>query len=313
MGGMEQLFLVPSSWSEWKEWFRDGAPQLAGIVIGIALLVIILRTVISRVLYGALARAAGLRKDNADSVERRVDTLLATLNWFVTIVVVFIGAALALDNLGLNVSALVASVGIAGVALGLGAQTLIKDVINGTFILIEDQYRVGDIVTLANVTGTVEEINPRRTVLRDANGAVHVIPNSAIFVATNLTQGFSRVNVDLPVPYETDIEKAIAIIDEACAEVAAERSGDILAQPRVLRVDGFRDNDVTVKVTGDVRAGTQWAIAGEIRRRALGRFGEREMRLGKAWVAPSTEVPPPDPVTTGGATHQETEPADRSS
>jgi len=313
MGAMDALFLVPSSWAEWKVWFRDGMPQLAGIVIGVALLVLILRTVISRVLHGAFARAAGLRRDNAESVERRADTLLSTLNWFVTIVVVFIGVALALDNLGLNVSALVASVGIAGVALGLGAQTLIKDVINGTFILIEDQYRVGDTVTLANVTGTVEDINPRRTVLRDGNGAVHVIPNSAITVATNLTQGFSRVSIDVPVPYETNIEQAIAAIDEVCEAVARERPQDILSQPRVLRVEGFRENDVTVRVAGDVRAGTQWSIAGEIRRRALVRFGEREMRLGKAWNTPTGRGEAPDRVTDRGAAHQAGERSDRTS
>jgi small conductance mechanosensitive channel len=277
---MEHLFLVPSSWAEWKHWFTNGAPQLAGIIVGLFVINILFRKLVSRVLHRAIERAVRLRRDDTVAVERRVNTLLTTLTWLFTIFIAFIGTSLILDNLGLNVSALVASVGIAGVAIGLGSQTLIKDVINGTFILIEDQYRAGDVVKVAGVSGAVIEVNPRRTVLRDQDGNVHTIPNSAITVTTNMTQGFSSINLDLVIPYETDIRQAIKVIDQVCGEVAAAHSQEILTTPAVLRVDAFGDTGVVVKVTGNVRAGSQWALTGELRERLKVRFDDDELEFG---------------------------------
>jgi small conductance mechanosensitive channel len=297
---MEHLFLVPSSWGEWKQWSRDGAPQLAGIVIGVIAVNIVFRTVVSRALRRAIARAIGLRTDDADAVERRVNTLISTLTWLFTIFVLFVGGSLALDNLGLNVSALVASVGIVGLALGLGAQTLIKDIINGTFILIEDQYRAGDVVTVAGVSGTVVEVNPRRTVLRDANGNVHNVPNSAISVVTNQTQGTSRLYLDLTVPYEVDLGRALAVIGEVCEQVGEECAGDILSTPHVLRVDGFLDNGVVVKVAGDVRAGAQWRVTGQLRERVKLRFDEAGLDFGpRPRAAAAMPALPPAASVTG--------------
>lgn len=284
------LFLVPSSWAEWKGWFRDGAPQLVGIIVGVVVVLFLLRSVTSRILHRAITRALGIRREDAEAIERRTNTLVLTINWLLSLFIVFVGLSLALDNLGLNVSALVASVGIVGIAIGLGSQTLIRDIINGTFILIEDQYRVGDVVTIAGVSGTVIEINPRRTVLRDGSGSVHSIPNSAITVATNQTQGFSRVNIDILVPYEADLSRAIAIIDSVCAEISVTRLHDILVQPRVQRVDAFQADGVVVRVSGDVRAGAQWAIAGEIRLEVKLRFDAEQLPFGSRKLPPPTHA-----------------------
>ncbi|MBI2765572.1 MAG: mechanosensitive ion channel family protein [Chloroflexi bacterium] len=298
---MEHLFLVPSSWAEWRQWSRDGAPQLAGIIAGVIAVNIVFRTVISRALRRAIGRAIGLRMDDTAAVERRADTLISTLTWLFTIFVLFVGVSLALDNLGLNVSALVASVGIVGLALGLGAQTLIKDIINGTLILIEDQYRAGDVVTVAGVSGTVLEVNPRRTVLRDANGNVHTVPNSAITVATNQTQGMSRLYLDLTVPYEVDLARALAVIGEVCEQVGQECAGDILSTPHVLRVDGFVDNGVVVKVAGDVRAGAQWRVMGLLRERVKLRFDEAGLDFGPRPRAAAAVPAQPAPGSAPGA------------
>lgn len=269
---MQPLFLVPSSWDEWQAWSRDQLPALLGLLIGIIIVNIVFRLFVKRVLTTAIHRAGRVRGEDERAIERRTGTLLATITWLFTIFLLFVGTALVLDNLGLNVSALVASVGIAGLALGLGAQTLIKDVINGTFILLEDQYGVGDVIMVAGVSGQVIEINPRRTVLRDMNGHVHHIPNSAIQVATNMTQGFSRINLDITVPREIDSERAIELVDGVCADFHAERAADFLTQPRVLRIEALTEGGLILKVVADVRAGAQWDLTGELRRRVKAKF-----------------------------------------
>ncbi|HEY5476867.1 MAG TPA: mechanosensitive ion channel domain-containing protein, partial [Tepidiformaceae bacterium] len=189
-----------------------------------------------------------------------------------TIFLVILGSALILDNIGLNVSALVAGIGVVGIAVGLGAQTLIKDVINGTFILIEDQYSVGDVVAVAGVSGEVVAINPRRTVVRDMNGSLHSIPNGAITVATNMTQGFSRINLNLSLPGTHDITRITKLIDAVGEELAKERPEDLLSAPHVLRIDAIGETRVELKVVGDTRAGKQWELTGELRRRLLERL-----------------------------------------
>ena len=171
----------------------------------------------------------------------------------------------------LNVSALVAGVGVVGIALGLGAQTLVKDVLNGMFILIEDQYAVGDFVTIAGATGQVIEINPRRTVIRDAEGNVHSIPNSAITVAVNKTQSLNRFRIDVHVAFR-DAERASSIADEVCQEVSKELGPVVLGAPRVVAQSVIGDGDVRLQITGDAQASARWTVESELRRRLKRRF-----------------------------------------
>jgi small conductance mechanosensitive channel len=173
---------------------------------------------------------------------------------------------------GVNVATLIAGFGIVGIAVGLGAQAFVKDIINGIFILTEDQYRVGDVVTVAGVTGEVVDINPRRTVVRDETGAVHSIPNGAIAVATNQTQGFSRINLDVPVTYDTEIGRATDLIRRVYEETAKERPEDFLGPPKLVRLNALLENYALIRVNGDVRVGTQWELTGELRRRLKERF-----------------------------------------
>lgn len=271
---MVPVFLFPSTWDEWRGWMGHQLLEVLAILASVIVVNLLFRRVFTRFLYRAIVRGSQRRREDPQVAERRAGTLVATLNWLFAIFVTFIGVSLALDNLGMNVSALVASVGVAGLALGLGTQTLIKDVINGTFILLEDQYGVGDIVTVAGVSGQVIEINPRRTVLRDLDGKVHSIPNSSITVATNMTQGFSRINLDVPVPLRMTPERATRIVNEASASLAAERPREFLDQPRVLRIDDLTEDAVVLKVVGDVKAGRQWDLTGELRYRIRHRLDE---------------------------------------
>ncbi|MCA9829429.1 MAG: mechanosensitive ion channel family protein [Dehalococcoidia bacterium] len=266
-------FLLPSSTGEWQDWLGDEGPRLLAILIVVITVRIFSRPVVGRVLRGAGRQARRLRPEDEMLVERRVKTLEGTVGWAVTLTAAFIGLALALDVVGMDATALIAGFGVAGIAVGLGAQTLIKDVITGMFILLEDQYSVGDVVRVADVSGVVVDITPRRTVLRDLDGNVHSVPNSEIRVATNMTRDFSRINLDFSIAYEEDIARAIAVANEECARLAAERADDVIAGPAVLRVNALGESGVDIKVTGDVRAGKQWELTGILRWRIHDRFG----------------------------------------
>lgn len=286
----EPLFLIPSNWSEWRHWGQNDAPRLIPIAIGLLVAYAMFRFAIRRLLHAMITRAAALRREGPEAVERRAKTLISTLSWLFTIFLVFVGTVLVLDNLDVNVGALIAGVGIAGVAVGLGAQTLIRDIINGTFILVEGQYSVGDVVTVAGVSGEVIEINPRRTVLRDADGSVHTVPNSAIAVATNHTQGTSRILLDVPVGYATDIDRALQVVREAYEALLADFPNEGLSPAKVVRVHALAENRAIIRASGDVRAGRQWEMTGELRRRVAN--GLRADGIAMAGNPPQEGSPP---------------------
>ncbi|MEX2080173.1 MAG: mechanosensitive ion channel family protein [Dehalococcoidia bacterium] len=270
---MPAFLFNPAQWDDWETWFDDHGAALLLTLFFLILTWWLYRTFVVRFLQHAVERAGQLRGDqDIVSLERRARTLAATLNWVGAIFIGFVGIGLVLSQIGLNVSALIAGVGVAGIAIGLGAQTLVKDVINGLFILMEDQYRVGDVVAVAGVAGEVIELNPRRTVLRDLDGNMHIVPNSAVTVATNMTRGFSRVNLNMRVGYEQDIDRVIEVINDECRQLALERPGDILKVPEVLRIDAFQESAVELKITGDVQAGKQWELTGLLRARLKRRF-----------------------------------------
>ena len=275
----------PTSWSDWRDWLDSQkttiGEHLSRVVIILVLLVvldIVLRRVLGRVLFGAIGRAARARTEDPIAIRRRADTLISTLNWVLSIFLFFLGAGLVLGEIGLNVSALIAGVGVVGIALGLGAQTLVKDVINGMFILIEDQYSIGDTVTVAGATGEVAEINPRRTVVRDADGNVHIIPNSAITVAVNRTGSLSRFRVEIDVPFR-DNERAIELANAVGIDTRQDLGSDVLSAPHVQAQRIVDEGDVRLVIVGDARQASRWKVESEYRRRLKRRFDAERLEL----------------------------------
>jgi small conductance mechanosensitive channel len=180
-----------------------------------------------------------------------------------------------------NIGALLAGVGIAGIAIGFGAQTLVRDTLNGLFILIENQFGIGDVVTVAGVTGRVEEVNLRRTVLRDLDGVVHSVPNSEIRVASNYTRDWSGVNMNVTVAYDADLDKVTEVIDAVGRELAADKAYKSLIKeaPHVERVDAFKDSGVSLKVLGVTKPARQWEVMGELRRRLKKAFDSEHIEM----------------------------------
>ncbi|MEP6870564.1 MAG: mechanosensitive ion channel domain-containing protein [Anaerolineaceae bacterium] len=273
------LFLFDyTSWQEWRGWLDNHGVRLLVIVVLLVATAFVFRRVVSGVLSRAIARAARVRKEDSAAIRRRADALSATLNWAFGVVLGFLGLGLLLGELGLNVSALIAGVGVAGIALGLGAQTLVKDVLNGIFILIEDQYAVGDHVTVAGATGEVIEINPRRTVIRDDAGNVHIIPNSVITVAVNRTAGLDRFRVSFDVPFR-ESETAAVVAAQVAKELATEHAAWLQTSPRVASQVAVGEGEVRLTVVGDARSANRWQVEADLRRRLTGAFDAARIEM----------------------------------
>jgi small-conductance mechanosensitive channel len=208
---------------------------------------------------------------SAVELKKRMDTLDDLGARVIQAFIVVIAALMVLGKLGLDIGPAVAGVGVIGIAVGFGAQTLVRDYLNGALILVENQFSIGDVVRLAGVAGTVEDFTLRRTTVRDLDGVVHTIPNGEIKVASNLTRTWARINQDVTVAYGTDIDRAIDVVDRVGRELHDDPvwKRRILEPPRVERVEALGEYGVTLKILGSVRAPEQWAAGGEFRKRLL--------------------------------------------
>jgi small-conductance mechanosensitive channel len=233
-------------------------------------------------------RVLARQPEEADAVlpqielERRVRTLERTAVRTGGVVIVIVAVLMALSSgFQVDIGPAVAGLGIAGIAVGFGAQTLIRDWLAGIFVVLENQYNQGDVVRIAGVSGVVEDFSLRRTMLRDLDGTVHTVPNGQITVASNLTRVWARVNVDIPVAYDTDLDLATRLINEVGEQLRAdpEWAPRLLEAPSVVRVGHFGDTGVSLKVLGQVPAAEQWAVADELRKRILAAFAERGIRI----------------------------------
>lgn len=218
---------------------------------------------------------------SAVELKKRMDTLDALGSRVLQAFVVVIVGLMALGQLGLNIGPAIAGLGVVGIAVGFGAQALVRDYLTGALILVENQFGKGDVVRIAGVAGTVEDFSLRRTTLRDLDGVVHTVPNGEIKVSSNLTRVWSRVNQDVTIAYGTDIDKAIEVVDRVGREMTDDPiwKRRILEAPRVERVEALAEYGITLKILGSVRAAEQWSTAGELRKRLLAAFRDNGIEL----------------------------------
>jgi len=208
-------------------------------------------------------------------LERRLNTVGNLAVRVIGVLIVIIAVLMSLDLFGIDIGPAIAGLGVVGIAVGLGAQSLIKDWLAGIFIVLENQYSQGDVVSIAGATGVVEDFSLRRTTLRSLDGTLHSVPNGEIMVASNLTRLWARVNLDVSVAYGTDIDRATEVIRVIGEELMADEQwgSRLIEAPAVARVEALADSAVELKVLGQVHAGEQWAVTGELRRRILDAFG----------------------------------------
>jgi small conductance mechanosensitive channel len=212
---------------------------------------------------------------------KRINTIGRTLSALVFIIVAVVVVVTSLGVWGVPLGPLIASLSVVGLAIGIGAQDLVKDVIAGVFVLVEDQYAVGDVVELAGVSGTVEEIRLRTTVLRDLDGSIHHVPNGEVRVATNLTYEYSRVVVDLSVAYEESVDRALDVIGEVAKGLAVdpEWSSAVVDEPKVLGVDALDDSGVVIRVLFATDPEERWNIKREFLRRVKNGLDEAGIEI----------------------------------
>ena len=218
---------------------------------------------------------------SAIEVQKRMDTLDELMGRVLRAFIIMIAFIMVLDALTLNIGPAVAGLGVVGIAVGFGAQSLVKDYLNGALILIENQYSKGDVVSIAGVSGAVEDFSLRRTTLRDLDGIVHTVPNGEIKVASNRTRTWARINQNVTVAFGTDIDQAIEVVEELGKQMAADPvwKRRILEPPRVERVESIEERGITLKILGTVRASEQWAAGGEFRKLLLEAFAKHGIRL----------------------------------
>src|SRR5258706_3778539 len=266
-------------------------PVLEGRVLPIVLILVVAVVLarasqlfirgIVRTLMNREATEGTAQELSAVELKKRVDTIdnlgANVLRFFIVV----IAGLMILRTFDLDIGPAVAGLGIVGVAVGFGAQHLVKDYLNGSLILIENQFSVGDVIRIAGVAGTVEDFSLRRTTLRDLDGVVHTVPNGEISVASNLTRVWSRIHQDVTVAYGTDIDKATAVVDAVGRDLANDKAWKrrILEAPKVDRGSALAEYGVTLKILGTVRAPEQWAAAGELRKRLLAAFAQHRIEI----------------------------------
>lgn len=266
------------------DWLTTNGLSVLAIVVGLAVGSFFILYILRRAIRRVIERKSDLAEFEKD---QRIKTLQRVAGGTVKILVSVVGAMIILTELGLNIGPLLATAGVAGVALGFGAQYLVNDVITGFFILIENQYSVGDVICLNDTCGVVEKITLRMTRLRDLDGVVHHVPNSHIEIASNMSKKFSRINVDVGVSYDADIDEVIEVINRVGQQMAEDPDWEHIVKkaPEFLRVDEFADSAVVLKVLGEVKPAEQWDASGEFRK-----------RLKKAFDDEGIEIPYPQRV-----------------
>jgi len=264
-------------WSTVLAVVRDDLIPITLIAIAAIVAIRLARLFVHGIVKALLDREAfeGTAQElSAVELKKRMDTLDALGGRTLQAFIVMIAGLMVLGRVGLDIGPAVAGLGVVGIAVGFGAQSLVKDYLNGALILIENQFGKGDVVRAAGVSGSVEDFTLRRTTLRDLDGVVHTIPNGEIRVASNLTRVWSRINQDVTVAYGTDIDKAIDVVDKVGVEMAGDPQWKrrVLEAPRVERVEALAEYGVTLKILGTVRAADQWAAGGDFRKRLLAAF-----------------------------------------
>ncbi len=206
--------------------------------------------------------------------QQRTATLGSLLRSVVTFVVGLIAGLTVMDLIGIPLGPLLASAGVGGVALGFGAQSLVKDYLAGVFMILEDQYGVGDVVDLGEASGTIEEVGLRVTRLRDVNGTVWYVRNGEILRVGNMSQNWARTVLDIGVAYSADLEKVRRVLREVAHEVSEhpDFQGLIIEEPEVWGVEALAPDGVTVRVTLKTAPMEQWKVAREMRERIKDRF-----------------------------------------
>ena len=267
---------------------ESGELNLLGKLLTIVLIFIVIR-IINAVFDKLIDRTIELKgMAKLQITDSRRDTLTAILKKIVKYILYFIGVVISLELFDINTTSIIATAGVGGLAIGFGAQSLVKDIITVFFILLEDQYTIGDYIQINDKEGVVEELGLRVTKVRDFTGELHIIPNSSISVVTNRTRGAMRALVKMSIAYEEDVDNAISVMERVSREIG-ESNENIVEGPTVLGISGMGASDVVITAVAKTKPMEQWSV-------------ERVMRKAykQAFDKEGIEIPYSKLVVSGG-------------
>lgn len=281
----------------WQDWHQDlirfaryDVPKLLTILL-LAFILIRLLSIITRKLVEISKRGS----TGGAIRTQQISTVVGVIRSFGVFLITLVTIMQVLQVFNINIAPLLASAGIAGLAIGFGAQTLVKDVINGFFILAENQFEVGESIRAAGVQGTVEEITMRRTILRDVDGTIHVIPNSKIEIVSNMTRDWSQVRLHIAADYNEDSDKVIRVLHEVAQELYNDPTYHdyLVAEPEVPGIERVTGSEVDYLMLAKVRPGKQYEVARELRRRIKQCFEKNKIKAGAPTQVIVGQLPAP--------------------
>lgn len=263
------------------EWLVSAVPSILVIIIFAVIALWSLRFLLKRIKNMMLKHIEKSGKTDVNEAQKRIDTLHGILKMSISVVIWLIIAMILLKKLGVDIAPLIAGAGIAGLAIGFGAQELVRDVISGFFILFEDQIRKGDVAIINGTGGLVEEIGLRTIRLRDLSGVVHVFQNGKINTLSNMTKEWSAMVFEIGVAYKEDTDQVVSVMKEIAESLQndSEFNGKILEPLEVMGVDNFGDSAVVIKARFKTKPIQQWAVGREYRRRLKKAFDEQGIEI----------------------------------
>ena len=256
--------------AEWTElmvpWLLSSGLRILAIIV----IALFINKIITRLIDKMVRMAVVPNNHSSEEAERkREDTLIHIFSITAKIALFSMLILMVLEEFGVAIGPILAAAGIVGLAFGFGGQYLIRDIISGLFIILENQYRIGDIVKFENLGGVVEKISLRMTTLRDLDGTVHHIPHGEIKEVSNYAKDFARVNLDIGISYDANLEHVIGVVNEVGNTLAQDTQfrAYIISAPQFLRVNNFADSSIMIKILGETLPLKQWEVTGELRKR----------------------------------------------
>lgn len=257
---------------------EDGYLNILGKGIKIIAIFIVIKILI-RLSYIVIDKAVEKKRTRIFSTdEKKINTITFMLKNIIKYVFYFIGAIMVLDLFDINTTSILATAGIGGLAIGFGAQSLVKDIITGFFILFEDQFSVGDYISVGNLEGIVEELGVRTTKLRDFSGELHIIPNSKVEIVTNKTRGAMRALVTISVAYEEDIDRVIDVLDMVCNEIR-ESNKNVVEGPTILGISNLGESGIDLTIVAKTNPMEQWSVERQLRKNIKEAFDRENIEI----------------------------------
>ncbi|UCE88357.1 MAG: mechanosensitive ion channel family protein, partial [Pseudomonadota bacterium] len=252
------------------QWAVTRGPRILLVIALMIVLLLVTRLAFTRVARALVRRGRGMEEGRAN----RAETLALSFDALARLFIIVGGTFLVLEEAGVDIKTVLGGAAIIGLAIAFGAQNLMRDYFTGFMILLEDQYELGDIVTIGSVTGVVERVNMRTTVLRDLEGRVHFIPNGQIAQVTNRTYEWAQAVIDINIAYKENVDQVMNILLELADELGKDTDfgADIIGEPTMLGVDKFGEAAVTIKFMLKTRADKMWRVRREMLRRIKNRF-----------------------------------------